>query len=77
MTRALTPEPWTELALCAEVDFDIFFPEQGETCQAPKRICGSCPVAEPCRAYALKHEIQDGVWGGMSPRERRALRRTA
>ena len=29
------------------------------------RICGQCPVREACLDYALKNQIQHGVWGGL------------
>lgn len=77
MTGALIPEPWVDEAICPQVDSAIFFPGDGGSTVAPKRICRVCPVESSCLAYALKHEIQEGVWGGTSPRERLALRRTA
>ena len=36
-------------------------------------VCRSCPVREPCLAYALEHH-EVGVWGGTTGRERRRLR---
>ncbi len=35
--------------------------------------CLSCPVKIPCLAHALDDRIKDGVFGGWSERERRAL----
>jgi WhiB family redox-sensing transcriptional regulator len=42
-----------------------------------KRVCESCPVLEPCRAWALTDPDPaiDGVAGGMTPRERWEARR--
>ncbi len=70
---------WQDKALCAQVDPEIFFPEKGGSVRDPKRVCGRCEVREPCLDYALTHEDAGrfGIWGGMSERERRRLKRQA
>lgn len=60
-------------ALCQHVDPEIFFPEQGETAREAKRICQQCVVRIDCLWYAVQHP-QEGVWGGMSVRERQHMR---
>ena len=40
-----------------------------------KQVCGACPVRTECLAEALDNQIEWGVWGGMTERERRALLR--
>lgn len=70
----LIPE-WTESALCAQVDTEIFFPEMGGSLRAAKRVCAMCPVAAECLEYALVNHEEFGVWGGRSARERRPLHR--
>lgn len=71
------PESWTELALCAEVGDDFWFPEKGGSTAAAKRVCRSCVVRAECLEYALEHDERFGIWGGMSERERRRLKRGA
>jgi WhiB family redox-sensing transcriptional regulator len=71
---ATVPE-WTTQALCAQVDPEIFFPEQGGSTEAAKRVCVGCPVRSECLAWALVNREPFGIWGGMSERERGALRR--
>jgi WhiB family redox-sensing transcriptional regulator len=73
----VTPRRWQDAALCAQVDPDIFFPERGESTRAPKQVCAGCPVRLPCLDYALEHEgiAAHGIWGGLSERERRGLKR--
>lgn len=71
----LVQPDWTELALCAQTDPELFFPEKGGAIRAAKRICAGCPVRAECLADALAHDERFGVWGGLSERERRALRR--
>jgi WhiB family transcriptional regulator, redox-sensing transcriptional regulator len=66
---------WVADAVCAQTDPDAFFPERGESTALAKATCVGCPVRAECLAWALdQHEVH-GVWGGLSPRERRALLR--
>lgn len=74
----IRPEPWTVDALCAQVDPDMFFPEKGgKEAAAAKRVCGSCDVTAQCLAYALRTGQADGIWGGLSARQRAKLRGAA
>jgi hypothetical protein len=66
---------WRDLALCAEVDPDLFFPDKGESSRPAKRVCAGCEVRPECLQYALDHGERFGVWGGLSERERRELAR--
>jgi WhiB family redox-sensing transcriptional regulator len=65
---------WQELARCAEVAGDIFFPEKGESASPAKTICRGCEVRQSCLEYALRHDERFGVYGGLSERERRKLK---
>lgn len=67
------PEDWTELALCSQIDPELFFPEKGGSAREAKRICTRCEVRAECLAYALAHAERFGIWGGLSERERRRL----
>jgi WhiB family redox-sensing transcriptional regulator len=68
---------WQERALCAQTDPEAFFPEKGGSTREAKRICQSCEVRAECLEYALAHDERFGIWGGMSERERRKLRKRA
>lgn len=68
---------WQADALCAQVDPEAFFPEKGGSTRDAKRICGSCDVRAECLEWALENDERFGIWGGMSERERRKLRRGA
>lgn len=46
--------------------------DRAETREA-KRQCGLCSQRERCLAYALVHQINYGIWGGLTTRERRRL----
>lgn len=68
------PPDWVEAALCAQVDPELFFPQLGESAQPAKRVCANCDVLPECRAKAMREADLDGVWGGLTTRERRKLR---
>jgi WhiB family transcriptional regulator, redox-sensing transcriptional regulator len=69
--------PWQDIARCRDYDPEIFFPEKGGSSREAKRICADCPVRIECLNYALRRDERYGVWGGMSERERRRLKRMA
>lgn len=71
-----TPEPWMLEGLCGQVDWGLFFPEKGGSTREAKGICQACDVRDECLGYAQAHNIRDGIWGGMSDRERRFLQAT-
>jgi WhiB family transcriptional regulator, redox-sensing transcriptional regulator len=73
----LTPDDdlWQEKALCAQTDPEAFFPEKGGSTREAKRICQGCEVRDACLDYALAHDERFGIWGGLSERERRRLKR--
>ncbi len=69
------PPEWQEQALCAQTDPEAFFPEKGGSTREAKRICTGCEVRTECLEYALAHDERFGIWGGLSERERRRLKR--
>ncbi|HEX3548045.1 MAG TPA: WhiB family transcriptional regulator [Mycobacterium sp.] len=68
-------DQWQERALCAQTDPEAFFPEKGGSTREAKRICMGCEVRDRCLEYALAHDERFGIWGGLSERERRRLKR--
>jgi WhiB family redox-sensing transcriptional regulator len=69
--------PWQEEALCAQTDPESFFPEKGGSTREAKRVCSRCDVRADCLDYALARDERFGIWGGLSERERRRLKRRA
>lgn len=80
-----------QLVARGEAEPDLWFPNVGSkpsdgddatgkeraAYQQPRTFCARCPVWRECRAYALTNDVKHGMWGGLSPRERRAvLKRT-
>jgi WhiB family redox-sensing transcriptional regulator len=69
------PLSWQSDSLCAQTDPEAFFPEKGGSTRDAKKICTSCEVKSQCLEYALQNDERFGIWGGLSERERRRLRR--
>lgn len=65
-------EDWAPRAACRQSAPDMLFVKGAEQNQA-KQVCRACPVRTECLAEALDNQIEWGVWGGMTERERRAL----
>jgi len=74
-------EVWRDNALCKEIGVDMFFAdtETGVKTQAnknklAKEMCSKCKVQSACLSYALNNEINYGIWGGFTGRERNSIR---
>lgn len=66
---------WQEYSNCLGVDADLFFPERGASTKEAKQVCQGCVVRLDCLEFALVNSEKFGIWGGMSERERRRIRR--
>jgi WhiB family redox-sensing transcriptional regulator len=66
---------WMRDAACREHPEVNFHPERGERTEPAKAICRKCLVREVCLEHALEHREHQGIWGGLSPKERRAIAR--
>ena len=66
---------WQMLSNCLGVDPDLFFPERGASTKDAKAVCQGCVVREDCLEYAVTNREKFGIWGGLSERERRRIRR--
>ena len=73
----LIVEDWMDDAECQFVDDpEIFFPEYSrEDKRRAQRFCYRCPVSDECLEYALRENIQHGIFGGLLPDERRKLQK--
>ncbi|MET9387507.1 WhiB family transcriptional regulator [Streptomyces sp. NPDC002928] len=76
---------WREMAICQDQDPDLFFsvgpitsgPTLIQTDEA-KAVCRRCPVMKQCLNWAIRVDPVEGIWGGTTEAERRAMRhRTA
>lgn len=70
------PGPWTALALCPQVGGELFFPseEEGGHYEVARRVCALCPVAYECAEEAIVMGDTEGMWGGLTPSQRRRIR---
>ena len=66
-------DAWRIRGACRSVDPDTFFPAPNAPNEAAVTLCGTCDVQGPCLAWALQAGDCHGVWGGTTPRERRAI----
>ena len=76
-TGTLEEAGWQERALCAQTDPEAFFPEKGGSTREAKKVCLTCDVRDECLEYALMNDERFGIWGGLSERERRKLKKRA
>lgn len=75
-TQALEDRTWQSKANCMGVDPELFFPERGASTREAKEVCRGCVVKGDCLEYALANGEKFGIWGGLSERERRKVRRS-
>ncbi len=71
---------WRSNAACRNLDTNLFFPSgEGDQAQIQiekaKEICGKCAVKYECLEYALQNRQEEGIWGGKTPGERKALQK--
>jgi WhiB family transcriptional regulator, redox-sensing transcriptional regulator len=76
---------WQDDAECKGLDSNIFFPEvfgdqqNGMIWEQARKICGACSVREQCLKSELSFEQatgrRNGMWGGLTPKEREQLSR--
>jgi WhiB family redox-sensing transcriptional regulator len=70
----LAREAWMDDGACVGENPETFYPTRGKDTAVAKAICAGCDVSSDCLAYALRHTIRHGIWGGTSERERRRMR---
>ncbi|GCD99182.1 WhiB family transcriptional regulator [Embleya hyalina] len=75
---------WREMAACRGEDPDLFFPIGNVRSgmgllqvDEAKAVCHRCPVVRQCLDWALEVHPVDGIWGGTTEEERRAVKRRA
>lgn len=71
---------WMADALCAQVDGDLFFPEETQNAPEARAVCKLCTVRPECLQLSLEHGDHGepfGIWGMTNSDERRELRKKA
>ncbi len=67
---------WMEPGNCKRLSKEKqadFFASDARGIKRAKKACEGCPILEPCLEYALTHNIEHGVWGGTSGRQRKEI----
>ncbi len=69
----MTAMNWRQRSACRGLDPEIFHPATDEEADEAKSICAICPVRQMCLEHALLAREREGVWGGLTERERRRV----
>jgi len=73
---------WRDSAACTGIPVEVFFPDEEENGGSKPNyapaiaICAGCSVRDLCLAEAIAVSVRDdkwGVFGGLTPAERRAV----
>ena len=69
---------WRHRAACLEHDPELFFPDRAdsETWEEPRHICRTCDVINECLKHAEITNSREGMFGGLTPKERASRHRT-
>jgi WhiB family redox-sensing transcriptional regulator len=64
--------------LCSSIGVEFYYPEEDSSGTSTeekmaKALCHQCPVRQACGEWGVRHEVY-GIWGGMSPLDRRKVR---
>ncbi len=72
---------WMKYAACRDMDPDLFFSDgeghkgvSNAKTKAAREVCMGCSVRVSCLNYALEMNEYTGMWGGLTPRERRKVK---
>lgn len=66
-------QSWRDKGACRGIDPSVFYPGEDEDASEAKSICAQCGVLESCLEHALTAREKEGVWGGLTERERRRV----
>jgi len=71
-------QDWKDDAACTGMDYDTFFPAVGYNQHDlhARTICNKCPVKQECLMFAVNNRIHYGIWGGLTPIQRRRIQPT-
>lgn len=71
----MRPPAFLDDAACKGMDTEIFFPHyfRHGAYKEARRICATCPVIRECLQFALDTEATEGMYGGMTPKQRERI----
>ena len=56
------------------IDPDLFFPLGDQYSDEAREVCHRCPVVEACGQWATDTGMAWGLWGGLTPEQRKFRR---
>lgn len=77
-TRYPVLEQWRDRALCGQLcrqgaaDAIWWVEARHPKADVARQICQACPVQDDCRTWALNLPEPIGIWGGLTPTERKS-----
>ncbi len=72
LTNSVTT--WSKEAVCKSKDISEFYdPEESVLKKTAAKYCFDCPVQQSCLYTAILTSESHGLWGGLTPRQRRIL----
>jgi WhiB family redox-sensing transcriptional regulator len=75
-TESRTDGEWMKQGNCRGMDIEMWFPEVGRMPDPfVLEVCRTCDVQRECLEYAVVNVIDDGIWGGATPNQRKQMRR--
>jgi WhiB family redox-sensing transcriptional regulator len=69
------PGDWRFDGACVGVGPEVFYPPSGQRPVEALALCAVCSVRSECLEYAIEFNQHWGVWGGLTERQRFALKR--
>jgi hypothetical protein len=83
MPTAEYDDYWMKLGVCRrpepgysdEAWTAVFFEDPGGHYIKAKSLCRACPVRFQCRDWAINNGLDTGVWGGLTPNQRKSYAR--
>jgi len=66
---------WKAEGACRWIEPELFYPVSDADAEPAKQVCATCAVQQRCLEFAVDSREFEGVWGGLTGTERRALHR--
>ena len=67
-------DSWRDDARCKGANTDLFYPPRGSNGATAKLVCLGCSVRKQCCDFAVRNSLRDGIFGGLTDKERRKIR---
>lgn len=65
---------WADAA-CRTMPVSLWYSNRSFEMQEASTICKRCPIRQVCLDYAIEASEEYGIWGGLTPSQRRRHKR--